>query len=91
MPFGVAVKVSSSPADGPGQFLVEARGHPPTADVVQPVLGVQAGNRLAIAGAGDADRDVVARLHGPIDIDERALTTQLGLDSLVDLGLGGRR
>ena len=54
VPLGVAVKVSSSPSLAPEQLAVETRGDPAAADLVQPVLGVQPGDRLAVAAAGQS-------------------------------------
>ena len=71
------------------QFVVEARRHPAVADFVQPVLGVEPGDRFAVAGRGERDGDLVARLDGAVDVDQRALSAQLGLDRFVDVGLGG--
>ena len=76
---------------GAEQLGVEAGGHPAVADLVQPVLGVQPGDRLAVAGAGEVEGDLVAGLHRPVDVDQRTLPAQLGLDGLVDVGFGGRR
>jgi hypothetical protein len=70
---------------GPDEMIVEPFRDPTLADFVQPVFGVEARNRLAIAGAGQRERDVVARLHGARDIDQRTLPPTLGVDGIVDL------
>ena len=69
------------------QLAVETRGDPAAADLVQPVLGVQPGNRLAVAAGGEREGDLVAGLDRAIDVDQRALPAQLGFDRLVDVGL----
>ncbi len=74
---------------GAEQLAVEPGGNPPGTDLVQPVLGVEAGDRLAVASTCQVDGDLIAGLHRTIDIDQRTLAAQLGLDRLVDVGVGG--
>ena len=89
VPLGVAVKRQFVADVGAEQLAVEAGGHPAAADLVQPVLGVEPGDGLAVAGAGEVEGDLVAGLHRAIDVDQRTLPAQLGFDGLVDVGLGG--
>ena len=69
--------------------VVEVVGDPALADLVGPVLGVEAGDLLAVAGGRQIERDEVAGGGRPVDVDERAVAAQLGCDRLVDLVVGG--
>ncbi|HVQ22422.1 MAG TPA: potassium-transporting ATPase subunit KdpA, partial [Candidatus Saccharimonadia bacterium] len=60
------------------ELVVEVFGHPTLADLVGPVLGVQAEHLLTIAGGGDVKCDVVAGGDGPVDVDERGMLALLG-------------
>ena len=91
VPFGVVVNVSTSPADGAGELLVEVVGDPALAELVGPVLGVETEHLLAVAGGGEVERDVVAGGGGTVDVDQRPALAQLGLLGLVDLVVGGPR
>ena len=73
---------------GADQLVVEVVGDPTLADLVRPVLGVQPGDVLAIAGGVEVERDVVAARRRPLDVDELAVAAQLACDRLVDLGVG---
>ena len=75
---------------GADELLVEVVGDPALADLVGPVLGVQAGDLLAVAGRGEVERDVVAAGGRAVDVGELAVAAELGLHGLVDLGVGGR-
>ena len=61
------------------QLLVEVVGDPALADLVGPVLGVEPGDLLAVAGGGEVERDVVAGGGRAVDVGERAVAAQLGL------------
>ena len=90
-PSASAVNVSSSPAEAPIELVVEVVGDPALADLVGPVLGVQPGDLLAVAGGGEVERDEVAAGRRAVDVGELAVAAQLGLHGLVDLGVGGHR
>ncbi len=53
------------------ELVVEVVGDPALADLVGPVLGVQAEHLLAVAGGGEIERDVVAGLDRTVDVGER--------------------
>ncbi len=91
VPFGVDVNVSTSPADAPTRCVVEVVGDPALADLVGPVLGVERADRLAVAGGLEVERDVVAGGCRALDVDERAVALQLGVDRLLHLVVGRRR
>ena len=90
VPLGVDVNVSSSPTDRAGELVVEVIGDPALADLVGPVLGVQAEHLLAVAGGGEIEGHVVAGLHGAVDVGEDATAAQLGLTRLGDVVVGHR-
>jgi hypothetical protein len=66
-------------------LLVEVRRHPTAADLVQPVLRVEPGHRLAVAAGLDVERDEVARLRRAVHVGELAVPAELGGDGLVDV------
>ena len=69
------------------ELLVEVFGDPTLADLVGPVLGVEAEHLFAVAGGGDVERDVVAGGDGPVGVDERGMLAQLGGVGLGEIGV----
>ena len=61
---------------GAEQLAVEAGGDPALADLVQPVLGVQPEDRLAVALGRQRQRDLVAGLDRTVDVGERAVAAR---------------
>ena len=74
-----------------GDLLVEVVGDPALADLVGPVLGVEPGDLLAVAGGGEVDDDVVAGGRPGARRRRARRTAALGGDGLVDLVVGGLR
>ena len=62
----------------------------PGADLVDVVVGGEAGLGLAVQRAGDVDGDVVAVLDGAVDLDEGAVHLAQAVDLGVDLVLVDR-
>ncbi len=91
VPLGVAVNVELLADITTDEVIVELLGDPALADLVEPVLGVEPGHGLAVAGGGEVEGDVVARLDRALDRFERAVTAALGVDRLVDAPRGRRR
>ena len=61
VPFGVGGEASARrPAARPMTCVVEVVGDPALADLVGPVLGVEPGDLLAVAGGDEVERDEVA-------------------------------
>ena len=75
---------------GPDELVVEVVGDPALADLVGPVLGVQPGHVLTLAGRVEIERDLVAAGGRTVDVGELAVPAELGLHRLVDLGVRGR-
>ena len=73
---------------GAGEPVVEVVGDPALAELVREVLGVEAGDLLAVARGSEVDRQEVAGLGRAIDVAERTGGPQLGLLGLLDLGRG---
>ena len=61
VPLGVGGERQLVAGGGADQVLVEVRGDPAPADLVQPVLGGEPGDGLAVALGGDVQGDEVAR------------------------------
>ena len=61
---------------GAEQLVVEVVGDPALADLVRPVLGVEPGDRLAVAGGGEVERDVVAAADRAVDVGELAVAAR---------------
>ena len=57
------------------QMLVESFGDPTFADLVQPVLGVEPDDGLAIAQALQIQRDLIPESDRPINVGKRSLAT----------------
>ena len=76
---------------GADEVIVEALGDPAAPDLVQPVLGVQPRYGLAAAVCLEIHRDVVTLGSRALHHSERAVTTALGVDGLLHLGIGGLR
>ena len=70
------------------EVVVEVVGHPPLADLVGPVVGIQPRYRFPVTGAGEVDDDVVANRRRTLDVVQRAEPLQLGSDLGVDLLVG---
>ncbi|CAB4885918.1 unannotated protein [freshwater metagenome] len=75
---------------GTHELVVKAAGHPALADLVQPFLGVEPNHGLALAGALEIERDLIADDNRAIDISEAALTADFLLHGFVDVFIGGR-
>src|SRR4029077_13589931 len=60
---------------------------PTLADLVGPVLGVEAEHLFAVARGGDVERDVVAGGDGPVGVDERGMLAQFGGVGLGEIGV----
>ncbi len=73
---------------GTDELLVEVFGHPTLADLVRPVLGVQAEHFLAIASGREIERDVVAGGDGAVGVDERRVLALLGGVGLGEVVVG---
>ena len=80
---------SSSPADAPIELVVESLGDPALADLVRPVLGVEAGDLFTVARGRQVESDEVAGRGRAVDVVERAGAAQLALDHRLDLLVGG--
>ena len=91
VPFGRRRERQHVTGGGADELLVEVVGDPALADLVGPVLGVQPGDLLAVAGGDEVERDAVAAGGRALDVGELAVAAQLGLDGLVDLLVGRRR
>ena len=71
------------------ELVVETFGDPALTDLVRPVLGVEAGDLLAVTRGRQVERDEVAGRGRPVDVVERTGAAQLALDHRVDLLVGG--
>ena len=76
---------------GADELVVEAFGDPALTDLVRPVLGVEAGDLLAVTRGRQVERDEVAGRGRPVDVVERTGAAQLALDHRLDLLVGGIR
>ncbi len=74
---------------GPDELIVEAAGNPALADFVQPVVGIESGNRFVIAARFEIDRDLIAELDRAVNIGQRGRAAQFGVDRLVDVVVAG--
>ena len=70
------------------QVVVEVVGDPAPTELVQPVLGVETGHRLAVPGGGEVERDEVALDRRAVDVDELAMRAEHRVDAALELLVG---
>ena len=88
VPLGDGGEVQLVAGRGAEQLAVESGGDPALTDLVQPVLGVQPDDGLAVALGRQGERHLVAGLHRTVDVGERTVALDLGGDRLLDVVLG---
>ena len=84
----IGVELEDVAGVGADEVLVELGDDRAGADLVEVVVGGEAVDGLAVLGAGDVDRDVVAVGRGALDLGELAVLAAQAVDLLVDLLVG---